>query len=88
MGRIIGDGGCFFQVTDIAVDPAHQGRGLGKMIMTELRGWMDENVPETGYVSLIADGRARELYARFGFEGVGPASEGMFLNGGGRGVGR
>ncbi len=52
------------------------------MIMAELRGWMDENVPETGYVSLIADGRARELYARFGFEGVGPASEGMFLNGG------
>lgn len=25
MGRLIGDGGCFFQVVDIAVDPAHQG---------------------------------------------------------------
>ncbi|MFD1796036.1 GNAT family N-acetyltransferase [Paracoccus aurantiacus] len=27
MGRIIGDGGCFFQIVDIAVDPAYQGKG-------------------------------------------------------------
>lgn len=79
MGRIIGDGGCFFQVTDIAVDPAHQGRGLGKLIMKELRGWIDTNVPATGYVSLIADGRARELYGGFGFVDVGPKSVGMAL---------
>ena len=30
MGRMVGDGGCFFQVADIAVLPAHQGKGLGK----------------------------------------------------------
>lgn len=28
MGRVIGDGGCFFQIVDIAVDPADQGQGL------------------------------------------------------------
>ena len=33
MGRVIGDGGLFFQVVDIAVEPAHQGRGLGKAIV-------------------------------------------------------
>ena len=81
MGRVIGDGGCFFQVTDIAVDPAHQGRGLGKMVMAELKKWIDENVPETGYVSLIADGKANELYAQYGFVSVGPVSEGMYLRG-------
>ncbi|WP_373454357.1 hypothetical protein [Cereibacter changlensis] len=27
MGRLIGDGGCFFQIVDIAVDPSHQGQG-------------------------------------------------------------
>lgn len=26
MGRVIGDGGCFYQVVDIAVLPAHQDR--------------------------------------------------------------
>jgi GNAT superfamily N-acetyltransferase len=36
MGRIIGDGGCFFQVVDIAVLPAYQGQGLGTQIMAAL----------------------------------------------------
>ena len=67
MGRIIGDGGCFFQIVDIAVLPSHQGRGVGKMIMKNIRMWMDENVPESGMVSLFADGKANELYKQFGF---------------------
>ncbi|WP_322098835.1 GNAT family N-acetyltransferase [Microvirga roseola] len=36
MGRIIGDGGCFFQVTDVAVDPGHRGKGLGQCIVSAL----------------------------------------------------
>lgn len=53
MGRVIGDGGCFYQVVDIAVDPAHQGKGLGKLLVKEIKKWLDANVPESGYVSLI-----------------------------------
>ena len=67
MGRMIGDGGCFFLVVDIAVHPEHQGKGIGKMIMKELRTWIDENVPESGTVQLFADGRANELYRQYGF---------------------
>lgn len=78
MGRVIGDGGCFFQVTDIAVKPSFQGRGLGKTIMGEIRTFLD-SVPEKAYISLIADGEAAKLYAKFGFEPVMPASQGMFL---------
>ncbi|RCS31286.1 N-acetyltransferase [Rhodanobacter denitrificans] len=77
MGRVIGDGGCFYQVVDIAVLPAHQGKGLGKRIMREIMDYLDANVPPGGYVSLIADGRAQELYARFGFELTAPAGVGM-----------
>lgn len=33
--------------------------------------------PATAYVSLIADGEARHLYAKYGFEPVMPASIGM-----------
>lgn len=36
MGRIIGDGGTAFQIVDIAVEPAHQGQGLGKTIVAAL----------------------------------------------------
>ena len=79
MGRIIGDGGCFFQLVDIAVLPAHQGKGLGKLIMREIRQFIDSDVPESAYVSLIADGQAQDLYAQFGFRHTAPASVGMAL---------
>ena len=79
MGRVIGDGGCFYQVVDIAVLPAHQGKGLGKLIMREIRQFIDSDVPESAYVSLIADGQAQDLYAQFGFKHTAPASVGMAL---------
>ncbi|MFE3501792.1 GNAT family N-acetyltransferase [Kitasatospora sp. NPDC059160] len=68
MGRIIGDGGTAFQIVDICVHPAHQGRGLGKRIMAALTEELDRRAPATAYVSLIADGPARLLYERFGFK--------------------
>lgn len=77
MGRVIGDGGCFFQVVDIAVLPQHQGKGLGKSIMFEIGKYLDAEVPASGYVSLIADGQAHRLYAQFGFVQTAPASVGM-----------
>lgn len=77
MGRIVGDGGCFYQVVDIAVRPEHQGRGLGKRIMRELMAYVQAEVPASGYVSLIADGQAQHLYAQFGFEPTAPRSVGM-----------
>jgi ribosomal protein S18 acetylase RimI-like enzyme len=79
MGRIIGDGGCFYQVVDIAVLPAHQGKGLGKLIMREIMQFIETEVPASAYVSLIADGQAQELYAQFGFQHTAPASVGMAL---------
>ncbi len=77
MGRVIGDGGCFYQVVDIAVDPAHQGQGLGKAIMAALMDWLQQYAPDRAYVSLIADGAAKHLYAGFGFQETAPASVGM-----------
>lgn len=79
MGRVIGDGGCFYQVVDIAVLPAHQGRGLGKLIMQEISRYLEQQVPTSAYVSLIADGQAQDLYAQFGFRPTAPASVGMAL---------
>jgi len=77
MGRVIGDGGLMFQIVDIAVRPEHQGKELGKAIMAALTDALAARVPAEAYVSLIADGDARHLYAQYGFADVAPASIGM-----------
>jgi ribosomal protein S18 acetylase RimI-like enzyme len=77
MGRVIGDGGCFFQVVDVAVLPEHQRRGLGGRIVAALVEHLRAHAPASAYVSLLADGDARKLYERFGFRETAPASIGM-----------
>lgn len=79
MGRVIGDKGLFFQIVDIAVDPVHQGRGLGKAIMKALVEHLRAAVPAEAYISLIADGEAHRLYTQYGFQPTAPASIGMAL---------
>lgn len=76
MGRVVGDG-LFYQVVDIAVDPAHQRQGLGKAVMAGLMSQLDQMASAEAYVSLIADGAAHLLYAQFGFAPTAPASIGM-----------
>lgn len=44
--------------------------------MEEIVRYIEANVPESGYVSLIADSEAHKLYARFGFVLTAPASVG------------
>lgn len=77
MGRLIGDGGCFFQIVDIAVDPQHQGRGLGKAVMAALMAHVSQELPVSAYVSLIADVPANRLYEQYGFVETAPRSLGM-----------
>ncbi|MDA0687228.1 MAG: hypothetical protein O2948_01180 [Proteobacteria bacterium] len=40
---------------DIAVDPAYQGRGPGRIVMEEVCRYLDREVPSQFYVCLIAD---------------------------------
>ena len=77
MGRVIGDGGCFVQVTDIVVLPDNQGRGLGKRIVAAIMTFIETELPPTAYVSLIADVPANRLYEQFGFRETAPRSVGM-----------
>lgn len=80
IGRIIGDGGCFFEITDMAVLPEHQNNGVGTLIMNSLISWLRENAPTTAYVSLMADHGTPEFYARFGFTKAElPKSSGMYM---------
>ncbi|WP_319567973.1 GNAT family N-acetyltransferase [Cohaesibacter marisflavi] len=77
IGRLVGDGGCVFVICDIAVDPAHQGNGLGKAIMASLMDYVQNNLNSKAYVTIIADLPADKLYEQFGFEATAPDSIGM-----------
>jgi GNAT superfamily N-acetyltransferase len=79
MGRVVGDGGLFLFVVDMAVAPAWQGRGLGRRIMSALMDEVHLRASPRAMVSLIADGTAFRLYEKFGFKRVAPAARGMLL---------
>jgi ribosomal protein S18 acetylase RimI-like enzyme len=77
MGRVIGDGGWYFHVVDMAVLPEHQRRGIGDAILTELVRRIRSAAPPDPYVTLLADGPGRRLYERHGFVETAPGSIGM-----------
>lgn len=77
MGRVVGDGGSVFHVTDMAVHPDHQRRGVGRAVMTAILDYIQETAPPQAYVNLMAD--VDGFYEQFGFEETRPASKGMYL---------
>jgi ribosomal protein S18 acetylase RimI-like enzyme len=79
MGRVIGDGGWYFHIVDMAVLPEHQRRGIGDAILTALIERIQRTAPSEPYITLLADGPGRRLYARHGFEPTAPHSIGMKL---------
>ncbi|HET6433917.1 GNAT family N-acetyltransferase [Dyella sp.] len=79
MGRVVGDGGLFLFVVDIAVTPAWQRKGLGQRIMQSLMDQVHARAPARAMVGLIADGQAYRLYEKFGFRLVAPGAHGMLL---------
>lgn len=76
MGRVIGDGACFFQIVDIAVDPKFQNMGLGKRVMQYIEKYINQVALVGSYVSLIAD--EPEFYKKLGYKFTAPISYGMY----------
>lgn len=79
MGRVLGDGGWYFHVIDMAVLPAHQRRGIGDAVLTALLGQIRAAAPPGAYVNLVADAPGRRLYERHGFTETAPASVAMAM---------
>jgi ribosomal protein S18 acetylase RimI-like enzyme len=79
MGRVLGDGGWYFHIADMAVLPEHQRRGIGDAILTALIVRIRQAAPPEPYISLLADEPGRKLYARHGFIPTAPDSVGMRL---------
>lgn len=82
MGRVIGDGGWYFHIADMAVHPEHQRKGLGDVILKALLRRINQEAPSDGkpYISLFADEAGRRLYYKNGFKDAAPGELGMVLN--------
>ena len=76
MGRVIGDGACFFQIIDIAVHPDCQGQGLGKQVMEHIEAYLQSVTQPGSYVSLIGD--KPQFYEKLGYQYTAPNGHGMF----------
>lgn len=79
-GRIIGDGGVSYAVTDIMVDREYQNRGIGEEIMNRIDRWFDANTDENAFVMLIANKPADNLYSRHSFDYLADNRLGMLRN--------
>ena len=79
MGRLIGDGGWYFHVVDMAVLPEHRRHGLGSAVLDDLLEEVRRRAPRGAYVNLLADPPGRPLYARHGFAETAPDAIGMGL---------
>jgi GNAT superfamily N-acetyltransferase len=67
-GRIVGDGGITYVVSDIMVDENYRRKGFADQIMKAIDIYFQENTSEDGYICLIANHPADLLYNKYHFE--------------------
>lgn len=76
-GDVVGYGGLLFvpgeaHVTNLAVDPAHHRRGIGRRVLLELnRVALERGCSALSLEVRVSNRRAQELYQRFGFVPAG-----------------
>ncbi|MFN8182839.1 MAG: GNAT family N-acetyltransferase [Candidatus Nanopelagicales bacterium] len=77
MGRVIGDGGWYFHIADMATSPGYQRRGIGRAVLRALLERIHRAAPGTPWVTLFADAPGVPLYRSMGF--VSSGCQGMEL---------
>jgi len=76
-GRIVGDGGITFAVTDIMVDRNFQRQGIADKILDIIDEWFNANTNEDCFIMLHANIPADKLYLKHRFEYLGSNKIGM-----------
>ncbi len=74
MGRLVGDGGLYFLLCDLAVHPDHRGQGLGKRILTALMEHLEQNALTSAFAIAVTNENGAQHYLEFGFELKGECS--------------
>ena len=79
IGRVIGDGGLFYDIVDMAVVSEHQKAGLGTIVMKALLSYIDAHARPTSLVCLMANRGVAPFYEKFGFVPRDPDMPGMMI---------
>ncbi|MDR6982219.1 ribosomal protein S18 acetylase RimI-like enzyme [Rheinheimera pacifica] len=67
MARVVGDGFMYFYIQDVIVDPAHQGCGIGQMLMARVETYLASTCQAGATVGLLAAKGKERFYRRYGF---------------------
>ncbi|MEU1972128.1 GNAT family N-acetyltransferase [Microbacterium sp. NPDC019599] len=67
MARVVGDGVKYFYIQDVAVDPQHQGRGVGRALLERTLVLIGELAPSPAFVGLFSTAAGAALYESIGF---------------------
>lgn len=67
MGRIVGDDGMVYVISNIMVKSNYHHRGIGTKIMSLLMNYLEENCSENTMVMLMSRKGTEEFYEKFGF---------------------
>jgi len=65
--RVVGDGGIYFYLEDVAVLPAYQRRGAGHLLLRAVCAFLDRSAAPRAAVRLLTGPRHRAFYEEFGF---------------------
>jgi GNAT superfamily N-acetyltransferase len=65
--RVVGDGRTVFCIQDVIVLPAHQGKGIGRMMMERVMAYIAREACEGASVGLMAAAGKEQFYEKFGF---------------------
>lgn len=77
IGRVVGDGGVYFHIVDLAIFPEFQGQGLGKSIMEELMKYIMSHARSGSFISLFSNKGLIPFYQKFGFQAREADAPGM-----------
>ena len=67
-GRVIGDGALHFYLTDVAVHPAYQRRGVGSRIVTALTKYVESMPYQNVLVAVLPTPGLIGFYAKHGYD--------------------
>lgn len=79
-GRVVGDGGITYVVSDIMVGKEYQRKGYAEQIMNAIDRYLEENTYEDSYICLIANHLADLLYHKHKFDYLSEDKCGMLRN--------
>ena len=67
MARVVGDG-AYYTVFDVVTRKEYQGRGVGRLLMTEVINWYKSIEDDDTYLYLGASYGKEKFYEKFGFK--------------------